>query len=76
MSCDPFNPDPLSKQSLLSSCKQYLNYVDNYGKEHSSGNLLVPKENLPYGDVLVLTECRLYDGVSLDPDFRLHRCLS
>lgn len=74
LSCDPFNPNPLSKQSLLSFCKQYLNYVDNYGKEYSSRNLLVPKENLPYSDVLILTECRLYDGVSLAPDFRLHRC--
>ena len=74
LSCDPFNPNPLSKQSLLSFCKQYLNYVDNYGKEYSSGNLLVPKENLPHSDVLVLTECRLYDGVNLDPDFRLSRC--
>ena len=44
LSCDPFNPNPLSKQSLLSFCKQYLNYVDNYGKEYSSRNLLVPKE--------------------------------
>ena len=46
LSCDPFNPNPLFKQSLLSFCKQYLNYVDNYGKEYSSRNLLVPKENL------------------------------
>ena len=66
--CDPFNV--LSKQSILSFCKQYLNYVDNYGKEYSSRNLLVPKENLPYGDVLILTECRLYDGVNLDPRYR------
>ena len=64
----------MSKQSLLSFCKQYLNYIDNYGKESSSRNLLVPKENLPYGDVLILTECRLYDGVNLDPNFRLSRC--
>lgn len=74
LSCDPFNPNPLSKQSLLFFCKQYLNYVDNYGKEFSSRNLLVPKENLPHSDVLILTECRLYDGVNLDPDFRLSRC--
>jgi hypothetical protein len=71
---DPFNPNPLSKQSLLFFCKQYLNYVDNYGKELSSRNLLVPKENLPHYDVLILTECRLYDGVNLDSDFRLSRC--
>lgn len=71
---DPFAPNPSSKQSLLSFCKQYLNYVDNYGKEYSSRNLLVPKENLPHGDVLILTECRLYDGVNLDPRFRLSRC--
>ena len=70
--CDPFNRN--SKQSILSFCKQYLNYVDNYGKEYSSKNLLVPKENLPHSDVLILTECRLYDGVNLDPDFRLSRC--
>lgn len=71
---DPFNPNPLSKQNLLSFCRQYLNYIDNYGKELSSRNLLVPKENLPYSDVLILTECRLYDGVNLDPSFRLSRC--
>lgn len=74
LSCDPFNPNPLSKQSLLSFCKQYLNYIDNYGKRPSSRNLLVPKENLPHGDVLILSECRLYDGVNLDPVFRLSRC--
>ena len=68
LSCDPFNRS--SKQSILSFCKQYLNYVDNYGKEYSSRNLLVPKENLPYSDILILTECRLYDGVNLDSDFR------
>lgn len=70
--CDPFNK--ASKQSILSFCKQYLNYVDNYGKELSSRNLLAPKENLPHSDVLILSECRLYDGVNLDPDFRLSRC--
>lgn len=72
LSCDPFNKS--SKQSMLSFCKQYLNYVDNYGKEYSSRNLLAPKENLPHSDILILTECRLYDGVNLDPDFRLSRC--
>lgn len=72
LSCDPFNKS--SKQSLLSFCKQYLNYVDSYGKEYSSRNLLAPKENLPHSDVLILTECRLYDGINLDPDFRLSRC--
>lgn len=71
---DPFNPNPLSKQNLLSFCRQYLNYIDNYGKEYSSRNLLVPKENLPHGDVLILTECRLYDGINLDSAFRLSRC--
>lgn len=70
--CDPFCRS--SKQSILSFCKHYLNYVDNYGKEYSSRNFLVPKENLPHSDVLILTECRLYDGVNLDPDFRLSRC--
>lgn len=74
LSCDPFNPNPLSKQSLLSFCKQYLNYVDNYGKDHFSRYLSPPKANLPSSDILILTECRLYDGVNLDPDFRLSRC--
>lgn len=74
LSCDPFNPNALSKQSILSFCKQYLNYIDNYGKDHFSRSLLPPKANLPSGDILILTECRLYDGVSLDPDFRLSRC--
>lgn len=74
LGCDPFNPNALSKQSLLSFCKQYLNYVDNYGKDHSSRHFLSPKADLPSSDVLILTECRLYDGVNLDPNFRLSRC--
>ena len=74
LSCDPFNPNALSKQSLLSFCKQYLNYVDDYGKDHFSRHLLPPKTNLPSSDILILTECRLYDGVNLDPNFRLSRC--
>lgn len=74
LALDPFNPKPLSKQSMLSFCKQYLNYVDNYGKRNDERNVLLPKENLPHSDVLVLSECRLYDGVNLDPDFRLSRC--
>ena len=74
LSCCPFNSRPLSKQNLLSFCKQYLTYVDNYGKEYSSRNLLSPKEPLPHSDVLILSECRLYDGVNLDPNFRLSRC--
>lgn len=71
LDCDPFNVD--SKQSLLSFCKQYLNYVDNYGKKNEYRNLLSPKENLPHGDVLILTECRLYDGVDLEVNHRVSR---
>lgn len=74
LTLDPFNPRPLSKQNLLSFCKQYLNYIDNYGKLLSERNYASPKASLPYYDVLVLSECRLYDGVNLDPDFRLSRC--
>lgn len=74
LSCDPFNPAPLKKQSLLSFCKQYLNYVDNYGKLLHERNCLAPKASLPSSDILVLSECRLYDGYNLDPDFRLSRC--
>lgn len=70
--CDPFNKN--SKQSILSFCRHYLDYIDNYGKEYSSRNFLVPKENLPHSDVLILSECRLYDGVTLDPNLRLSRC--
>lgn len=74
LSCDPFNPHPLSNQSLLSFCKQYLTYIDNYGKLLHERNYSAPKASLPYSDILVLSECRLYDGVNLDPKFRLSRC--
>lgn len=69
--CDPFNE--FSKQSILSFCKQYLNYVDNYGKSNEHGNFLSPKGNLPSSDVLILTECRLYDGVDLETTHRVSR---
>lgn len=69
--CDPFNV--LSKQSILSFCKQYLNYIDNYGKENDERNVFSPKGNLPYSDVLILSECRLYDGVDLDLAHRTSR---
>lgn len=69
--CDPFN-EP-SKQSILSFCKQYLNYVDNYGKEIDERNILSPISNLPYGDILILSECRLYDGVDLEATHRISR---
>lgn len=72
LSCDPFNES--SKQSILSFCKQYLNYVDNYGKRNDERNVLSPKENLPHSDILVLSECRLYDGVDMDDFHRLSRC--
>lgn len=69
--CDPFNES--SKQSLLSFCKQYLNYVDSYGKNVAERNFLSPKENLPHSDILILSECRLYDGVDLEPVHRVSR---
>lgn len=71
LSCDPFNDS--SKQSILSFCKQYLSYVDNYGKRNDERNVLSPKENLPHSDVLILSECRLYDGVDLEATHRLSR---
>jgi len=71
LGCDPFNES--SRQSILSFCKQYLNYVDNYGKSNECRNLLSPKANLPHSDVLILTECRLYDGVDLEITHRLSR---
>ena len=71
LSCDPFNDS--SKQSILSFCKQYLNYVDNYGKRNDERNVLSSKENLPHSDILILSECRLYDGVDLDPVHRTTR---
>lgn len=73
ITCDPFNDNASSKQSVLSFCKQYLNYVDNYGKSNEHRNFLSPKENLPHSDVLILTECRLYDGVDLETNHRLSR---
>lgn len=69
--CDPFGES--SKQSVLSFCKQYLNYVDNYGKSNEYRNYLAPQANLPHSDVLILTECRLYDGVDLDFTHRVSR---
>ena len=71
LNCDPFGVD--SKQNIMSFCKQYLNYVDNYGKSNEHVNSFSPKENLPHGDVLILTECRLYDGVDLEAGHRLSR---
>ena len=69
--CDPFGES--SKQSILSFCKHYLSYVDNYGKLNDERNFLSPKENLPHSDVLILSECRLYDGVDLEATHRLSR---
>lgn len=69
--CDPFGER--SKQSILSFCKQYLNYVDNYGKSNECRNFLSPQANLPHSDVLILSECRLYDGVDLEAAHRLSR---
>lgn len=71
LGCDPFNKS--SKQGVLSFCKQYLSYVDNYGKSNEYRNLLSPKANLPHSDILILTECRLYDGVDLEAAHRLSR---
>lgn len=71
LNCDPFALD--SKQSIMSFCKQYLNYVDNYGKSNEHVNSFSPKGNLPHSDVLILTECRLYDGVDLEARHRLSR---
>lgn len=71
LSLDPFNE--FSKQSILSFCKQYLNYVDNYGKRNDERNVFSPKENLPHSDILILSECRLYDGVDLDTVHRTTR---
>lgn len=69
--CDPFGKS--SKQSILSFCKQYLDYVDNYGKSNEYRNILSPKAYLPHSDVLILSECRLYDGVDLEITHRLTR---
>ena len=71
LDCDPFNVD--SKQSILSFCRQYLNYVDNYGKRNDERNVFSPKANLPHPDILILSECRLYDGVDLEFTHRLSR---
>ena len=57
----------------MSFCKQYLNYIDNYGKGNDERNVLSPKENLPHSDILILSECRLYDGVDLEYVHRVSR---
>lgn len=69
--CDPFGESP--KRCILSFCKQYLNYVDNYGKSNECRNFLSPQANLPHSDVLILSECRLYDGSDLEAAHRLSR---
>lgn len=71
LDCDPWNKS--SKQSILSFCKHYLNYIDNYGKRNDERNVLSPKENLPYADILITSECRLFDGVDLSPVHRTSR---
>lgn len=71
LDCDPFSLD--SKQSVLSFSKQYLNYVDNYGKELNDRNVFSPKAKLPPGDILIMSECRLYDGVDMEASHRISR---
>ena len=71
LGCDPWNE--LSKQSILSFCKQYLKYIDNYGKQNDDRNILSPQARLPHSDVLILSESRLYDGVDLDAAHRTSR---
>lgn len=73
LTCDPFNANAPSKQSILSFCKQYLNYIDNYGKVHDERNIFSPQADLPHSDILILTECRLYDGSDLEATHRLSR---
>jgi hypothetical protein len=71
LDCDPFSLD--SKQSVLSFSKQYLNYIDNYGKELNDRNVFSPKAKLPPGDILIMSECRLYDGVDMETSHRVSR---
>ena len=73
ITCDPFNENTSFKQGILSFCKQYLNYVDNNGKRNDERNILAPKKRLPHSDILILSECRLYDGVDLEITHRLSR---
>lgn len=68
--CDPFYD---KKQSIMDFCKQYLKYVDSYGKSLEHRNFLAPKEALPHSDILILSECRLYDGADLEDTHRLSR---
>lgn len=71
LSCNPWNQ--YFKQSILSFCKQYLNYVDNYGKRNDERNFFSPQARLPHSDILILSESRLYDGVDLDDVHRTSR---
>lgn len=71
LDCDPFSSD--SKQSILSFSKQYLNYIDNYGKPLDERNVFSPKTKLPPGDILIMSECRLFDGVDLEITHRVSR---
>ena len=71
LDCAPWSDS--SKQSILFFCKQYLKYVDNYGKQNDDRNILSPQARLPHSDVLILSESRLYDGVDLDAAHRTSR---
>lgn len=71
LDCNPWSE--LSKQSILSFCKQYLKYIDNYGKINNGRNILSPQARLPHSDILILSESRLYDGVDLDIVHRTSR---
>lgn len=71
LDCDPFSSD--SEQSILSFSKQYLTYIDCYGKSNEHWSLFSPKAHLPHSDVLILSECRLYDGADLETSHRLSR---
>lgn len=71
LDCDPFALD--SKQSILSFSRQYLNYIDSYGKSNEYRSLFAPKAHLPHSDVLILSECRLYDGADLETSHRVSR---
>ena len=47
--------------------------MDSYGKDVTERNFLSPKANLPHSDILILSECRLYDGVDLEASHRVSR---
>ncbi|QXN75310.1 replication initiator protein [Microvirus mar63] len=61
LSTDPFSRS--SRDSVLDFCREYLRYSDSFSD----------RKDVPFPDMLILDECRLYVGSELDDKLRLSR---